>query len=111
MRTIRALLLLLAASCTFVEATSTQYVGVTKYPRSDPDKVAVLAAEPKQRHERLGEVMLDISVEPKAPLADIEDKLREEAAKLGADAIYVARDSISRREGHRLIGIAIRYVR
>ena len=102
------LLLLAAAACTFVEATTTQYVGVERFPPVDPSTVQVLAKEPSQRHDRLGEVLLDISVDPAPPVADIEDKLRREAAKWGANAIYVVRDSITPRE-HKLIGIAIRY--
>jgi len=108
MRTLALLLVLAAAACTFVEATTTQYVGVQRFPPVDPSTVQVLPKEPGQRHDRLGEVLLDISVDPPAPVADIEDKLRREAAKWGANAIYVVRDSITPRE-HRLIGIAIRY--
>jgi len=106
-----AVMCLALAACTYVEATSTQYVGMPRYPRTDPDKVQVLRAEPRQRHERIGEVMIEASSEPAASAADIEDKLRDEAAKLGADAIYVVRDVITRNEGHRLVGIAVRYVK
>ena len=101
-------LALAASACTYVEATTTQYVGVQRFPPVDPSTVQVLAKEPSQRHDRLGEVLLDISVDPPAPVADIEDKLRREAAKWGANAIYVVRDSITPRE-HKLIGIAIRF--
>ena len=101
-------LVVASASCTFVEATTTQYVGVQRFPPVDPSTVQVLPKEPSQRHDRLGEVLLDISVDPPAPVADIEDKLRREAAKWGANAIYVVRDSITPRE-HKLIGIAIRF--
>ena len=64
------------AACTYVEATRVEYVGVPRYPRTDPDKVQVLRAEPRQRHERLGEVKVEASIEPAASVADIEDKLR-----------------------------------
>ena len=95
-------------SCAYVEATSTQYVGVPRRPPVEPAAVQVLPAEPAQRHERLGEVLLDISVDPPAPVADIEQKLREEAAKMGASAVYVIRDAMRPGE-RRLVGIAIRY--
>jgi hypothetical protein len=108
MRTLALLLLCVAAGCTYVEATTTQYVGVQRFPPVDPSKVQVLAKEPSQRHDRLGEVLLDISLDPAPPAADIEEKLRREAAKWGANAVYVVRDSITPRE-HKLIGIAIRY--
>jgi len=42
-------------------------------------------------------------------IAAAEGRLNQ--AKLGADAIYVVRDVITRSEGHRLVGIAVRYVR
>jgi hypothetical protein len=99
----------LAAACSYVEATSVQYVGVPRFPAGDPAKVQVLAAEPAQRHERLGEVLLDISADPPPPVEDIEDKLREEAARMGANAVYVIRDVKRPGEDRKLIGIAIRY--
>jgi hypothetical protein len=60
-------------------------------------------------HERLGEILLDISVDPPAPMADIEQKLREEAAKWGANAVFVVRDRVVPGERRNLIGVAIRY--
>lgn len=99
----------LAASCAYVEATTTEYVGVPRSPRVDPGKVQVLPAEPRQRHDRLGEVLLTISVDPAPAVADIEQRLREEAGKMGASAVYVIRDVVRPGEDRRLIGIAIRY--
>ncbi len=97
------------ASCAYVEATTTQYVGVPRFPPVDPAAVQVLPGEPAQRHDRLGEVLLDISVEPAPPVADIEQRLREEGGKMGANAVYVIRDAIRPGETRKLIGIAIRY--
>ena len=97
------------ASCAYVEATTTQYVGVPRFTPTKPAEVQVLPAEPKQRHDRLGEVLLDISVDPAPPVADIEERLREEGAKMGANAVYVIRDAIRPGEGRKLIGIAIRF--
>ena len=108
-----AMLLLWAlAACSYVDATSTPYVGVPAYARSDPDKVQVLAAEPRQRVERLGEVFVRASMDPQASRDEIEQRLREEAAKFGADAVYVVQDFAIAREGERkLVGIAVRYVK
>ena len=97
------------ASCAYVEATTTQYVGVPRFPPVDPAAVKVLPGEPAQRHDRLGEVLLDISVDPAPPVADIEQRLREEGGKMGANAVYVIRDAIRPGETRKLIGIAIRY--
>ena len=104
-----AVLSCMLASCAYVEATTTQYVGVTRFAPGDPAAVQVLPAEPAQRHDRLGEVLLDISVDPPPKVAEVEERLREEGAKMGANAVYVIRDVIRPGEGRKLIGIAIRY--
>ena len=109
MRLIAILLLLISTACAYVDARTTQYVGVERYAPTDPGSVKVLAAEPRERHDRLGEVMLDISLDPRPPVEDIERKLREEAAQWGAHAVYVARDTITPADGHKLIAIAIRF--
>ena len=108
-RMLLAALACAAAACASVEATSVQYVGGPRFPAADPATVRVLPAEPAQRHDRLGEVLLDISVDPAPPVADIEERLREEAAKMGANAVYVIRDVARPGESRKLIGIAIRY--
>ena len=79
----------------YVDATRTPYSGVEKFPPTDPATVQVLGAEPKQRFDRLGEIKLDISLDPPATVADIDARLREEAAKMGANAIYVIDGSVS----------------
>jgi len=98
------------ASCSYVEATSTQYSGVERFPPVEPVSVRVLPAEPRERHDRLGEVLLDLSVDPAPPVADIEERLRREAAKWGADAVYIVRDSKTSRE-HKVVALAIRFRR
>jgi hypothetical protein len=108
-RLLLAALACAAASCAYVEATSVPYVGVARFPPVDTAKVQVLPSEPAQRHDRLGEVLLEISVDPAPDVADIEERLREEAAKMGANAIYVIRDVARPGEARKLIGIAIRY--
>ena len=100
---------LTASACAFVEANSVQYVGVPRFPASKPEEVQVLPSEPARRHERLGEVLLEISYDPPPPVADIEARLREEGAKMGAHAVYVIRDVKRPGANRRLIGIAIRY--
>ena len=107
-RSLAVALACFAASCAYVEATTVQYVGVPRFPSVDPAAVQVLSAEPAQRHDRLGEVLLDISVDPPAAVGDIEQKLREEAARMGANAIYVVRDIARPGEPRKLIGIATR---
>ena len=53
--------------------------------------------------------MLDISVDPPAPVEDIEARLREEGAQMGANAVYVIRDVARPGEARKLVGIAVRY--
>ena len=109
MKTLAVVLFLTLAACAYVDARTTQYVGVARFAPTDPGSVKVLAAEPRERFDRLGEVLLDMSLDPKPPVEDIERKLREEAAKWGAHAIYVVRDTITPADGHKLIAIAIRF--
>jgi len=109
MRLLILLLMLVVVGCTYVEATTTQYVGVQRFPPVDPSTVQVLPSEPPQRHDRLGEVLLDISVDFPPPAADIEERLRKEAAKWGANAVYVVHNTITPRDGHKLVAIAIRF--
>jgi len=103
------LALMLAACIPYVDATSTRYSGIDKFSPIDPAAVQVLDREPKQRHDRLGEVKLTISLDPPATVADIDNKLREEAAKMGANAIYIIDGGISGVDKQRkLVGIAVR---
>lgn len=69
--------------CASIDAHTTEYVGATHLAASNPATVEILRNEPRRTHERLGEVLIDASTEP-APT--IEQKLREEAAKIGGDA-------------------------
>jgi hypothetical protein len=98
------------ASCSYVEATTRQYSGVERFPPVEADSVRVLPGEPNERHDRLGEVLLDLSVDSPPPLAEVEERLREEAAKLGADAVYILRESRTSSE-HKIVALAIRFRR
>ena len=91
MRLPAAVLACALASCAYVEPTTVQYVGVPRFSPQDPAQVQVLRAEPAP------------------PVAEIEQKLREEAAKMGAQAIYIVRDVARPHEDRKMIGIAIRY--
>jgi hypothetical protein len=101
---------LLLAGCAYVEATTVPYAGVPTFAAVDPATIQVLGYEPRERHERLGEVVVYASREPAPTTADIEKRLREEAAKWGASAVYIVRDIIPPGASERqLVGIAIRY--
>jgi len=113
------------ASCTSIDSHTTQYAGAPHQPPGDPAKVEILRTEPTRPHDRLGEVMVDASVDPAPPIADVEARLRKEAAKIGADAVVVVYDhvqpvgafvsgpwwgrTIDTITGRKLIGVAIKY--
>jgi len=96
-------------ACAFVDATTTQYVGVPRFPAGDPAKVEVLSSEPMRTHDRLGEILLDISVDPAPDVSEVEQRLKEEAASWGANAVLLVRDQVMPGVGRKLIGVAIRY--
>lgn len=117
--------LLLLAACANIDAQTTEYVGVPHAAPTDPASVEVLRREPARPHDRLGEVVVDASTEPPPPVTEIEQKLREEAAKIGGEAVVVVYDRIQpvaayvsgplwardveTIQGRKLKGIIIRY--
>ncbi len=109
-------------ACATVDAMSTPYIGAPHPPPTDPAHVAILREPPTQAHDGLGEVVVDSSTQPAAPIGQIEDKLRTEAAKMGADAIVVVVDRVQPVGvyvygpwsadpvfGRRVVGVAIKY--
>jgi hypothetical protein len=84
----------LSAGCSFVSVETKQYLGVPLYSPTDPASVEILRAEPQRPHEQLGEITLEPTGEP--PVAEIEQKLRIAAAKLGANAAVLVADRTMR---------------
>lgn len=87
-------LALTLAGCPSINAKSTQFAGVEHFAPTDPSSVEITRTVPTRPHEKLGEIRIDASTEPSPPIADIEKKLREEGAKLGADAVVIVYDRI-----------------
>jgi hypothetical protein len=116
--------LLLATGCQTVSTSHTQDIGGPKFPPSDPAKVQILRTQPTRPHVRLGEVRAEPS-DTSVDATKIEEALRKEAAKLGADAAVVVYDktqvtgavvmgpwwgrSIENVEGRIVIAVAIKY--
>ena len=109
-------------ACATVDAMSKPYIGAPHPPPTDPAHVTILREPPTQAHDGLGEVLVDASTQPAAPIEQVEDKLRTEAAKMGADAIVVVVDrlqpvgvyvygpwSADPVLGRRVVGVAIKY--
>jgi hypothetical protein len=82
---------LLLAGCNTVYTTHTQEIGGPEFPPSDPAKVEILRKEPTRPHIRLGEVRAEPSNE-EVDARKIEEAIRKEAAKIGADAAVVIYD-------------------
>ncbi len=110
-------------SCTYVSVETRKYLAVRSYPPTDPATVQILHAEPKAPHERLGEISLEPQGHP--TVADMEAKLRQAAANMGADAAVIVADQtrlmgsyvsgpwwgrqISPVYGRIIIAVAIKY--
>ncbi len=86
-----AAVLMLATGCQTVRTTHTQDIGSPKYPPSDPAQVEILRTQPTRPHMRLGEVRAEPSSQS-VEVTEIENALRKEAAKLGADTAVVVYD-------------------
>jgi hypothetical protein len=113
------------ASCATINATATPYAGAPHPPPTVPQNVQILRTEPTRPHVRLGEIVLEATTDPAPPIEKVEAKLREEGAKLGADAVVVVLDriqplgayvtgpwwgrSVETETGSKLIGVAIKY--
>jgi hypothetical protein len=82
----------LLSGCASVSSRTNAYLGSPHYPPTAPETIQILANEPTGPKERLGEVILTVDGEPKRE--DIERKLKEAAARLGADAVFVVHDKM-----------------
>jgi uncharacterized protein YbjQ (UPF0145 family) len=112
-------------ACASLNTTMTPYAGASHYPPGDPASVQILRTEPTKSHDRLGEIVVDAATHSATPGNKVEQKLRQEAAKLGADAVVVVYDrlqpmgasvmsgywdrSIETVTGHTIVGVAIKY--
>lgn len=111
-------------ACATVDAMSNPYIGAPHPPPTDPARVAIVHEPPNQAHDGLGEIVVDASLRPAPPIEQIEDKLRAEAAKLGAEAVVIVLDrvqpigfyvygpwwgSAEPVMGRRVVGVAIKY--
>ena len=83
---------LLVTGCHTVSTSLVPYVGLPKYPPSDPAKIEILQKDPTRTFEKLGEVTA--SPDEGTSAATIEAALRKEAARLGADAVVLVYDKM-----------------
>jgi hypothetical protein len=116
--------LLGVVGCNTVSVQTRQDLGLPTYPPTDPATVQILRTAPTAPHVRLGE----ITAEPASvdtPVAQIETKLQQAAAKIGANAVVIVVDrtqvvgatvvggwynrQLSPDIGRVIIGVPIRY--
>jgi hypothetical protein len=86
------LFLVVLLACSYVSMRTKPYIGGPRYSPSDPAKVAILRERPAQTVDKLGEVIVDASTDPPPSINEIEAKLREGGAELGADAVVLVYD-------------------
>jgi hypothetical protein len=117
--------LCLLTACATVDSDSTQYIGASRPAPTDPKVVEILRTVPTRAHERIGEVKIEASTQPAPPIAKVEERLRQEAARIGADAVVVVYDpiqpvgayvsgswwggTVNTISGRVLIGVAVKY--
>ena len=117
--------LALASCATTLESTTTPYVSAPQLAPADPGAVKIVRTEPLEPHERLGEVVIDMSITVPPPIEQVEARLADESAKLGANAVVVVVDRVQPSEGYvtgtywgrpmdsvtgrKTIGVAIKY--
>ena len=90
-------------------------VGVPLYPPTDPATILVFSESPSRPFEILGQIIIE--PETVLPASDIEQMLRREAARMGANAVVLVSDMTmrageSREEmagGQIVVANAIRY--
>ena len=117
------LLALLASALGCVQVQSRPYIGVAAFAPTQPDTVQILRTAPTRPNLRLGE----ITVEPKnnTSVQTIEEKFRDAAAKMGANAVVIVADrtelmgmqetgswynaQMTPITGRVIVGVAIRY--
>jgi hypothetical protein len=122
-----ALLSVAAASCATTElaTTTTPYVNAPQLAPADPAAVKIVRTEPLEPHERLGEIVIDMSITFPPPIADVEASLAAESARLGGNAVVVVVDRVQPSDnyvtgtywgrpydsvlGRKTIGVAIKY--
>ena len=113
------MLMMLVAALSFGCATNPvriiPLVGTPAYPPTDPATVMIFREEPQMPFETLGQIVVD----PDAALSipDMEQKLREAGASMGANAVVIfsgatmrAGESKSEMGGGQIVtAIAVRY--
>jgi hypothetical protein len=110
--------------CHTVSINANQYVGVPRFAPTNPADIEILRAEPARPCVKIGEVRAEPSTDS-VSVEQIEEALRQAAAKMGANAVVIISDRMEtvgafesgplmgRRwspiQGRVVVGVAIRY--
>jgi hypothetical protein len=116
-------LAMVVSGCASISEDSHAYLGSPRLARTAPASVVILTNEPARPKDRLGEVRLSIEGEPSRD--DIEAKLKDGGARLGADAVLVVYDRVHvypvvyagwygptgvwEAQKRQIVGVALRY--
>jgi hypothetical protein len=76
--------------CESIYEQTQAYLGAPHFAATAPASVQILTAEPSQPKERLGEIRL--SAEGNPTREELEARLKNAAARMGADAVFVVYD-------------------
>ena len=87
-----AVITMFAAGCSSIDMNTTATIGAPTFPPTDPALVQVLQAEPTEPYTEVGQVTLE--ADSNTPTAQVEAKLQQGAAKLGANAVFVTQDKV-----------------
>lgn len=85
-----AALAVLLSGCASVSVDSQQEIGLPAYPPTSPESVQILRQPPAKPYQKIGALVARPSNEPSVQV--IELKIREAAAKIGADAVIIVSD-------------------
>ena len=118
------ILLSFLGGCAKVTARSVPFPEVQKYPPTDKYTVAIFRSAPARPHRQLGEIYLEPQRSPS--VSELEEKLQEAAASMGADGVVIVADKSNLMGGSAagtwvgreigdvqegvVVGIAIRYL-
>jgi hypothetical protein len=101
-----ALLAALAfAGCTSMSVIAKRYPDIPPQPQTSVDQIEILRKEPVRPHFAVGSI--SVSAAPDNP--DLPGRLREAAAKMGANAVVFIYDGDKPSDLTDIIAVAIRY--
>jgi hypothetical protein len=121
---VSAIALCALAGCAVLTESTSRYSDAPVLAPT-PGWVKVMRVEPDRKYDAIGEVVLETTMNPAVGSDQLDDKLRERGAALGADAVIITYDRIlpqdptatnvsaSRRRDpdwkRRVVGVAVKY--